>query len=758
MALLDTPLRELLERFDATWQSGHEPDISAFIQLANANPALANKDVLQAFLVALIGVDLEYRWKLSRQAGNDEIEKRVIESYIAIIPQLGPLESLPLELIASEFRVRHSWGDFPPPTTYLNRFPSYATELHQRLTEATLEVAASGAALPRIEDYEILSLIGDGSYGVVYKARAIALDRVVAIKILKTRSQDHTDAIKRFQAEAQSIAKIKHGNVITLYVCDLQASPPYLVLEHADGGNLRDKLCQQQREAADAMHNEKWQYTVANWVTLIARGLAAAHAQGVVHRDLKPENILFDKGQPKIADFGFAHTLAQPMTSRVAAGGTRPYMSPEQLRGVKLPDCRTDIYSLGVILFELLTNSHPFPGETQILHTADLTRDAPSPNKINSIVTRDLATICLKCLEKDPQRRFDTAPELADDLARFCEHQPIKSRPLARHERLRRFVYRHRLRALLGLLSVILAALIISYYLFLRGPSFREYADYAETSELYRAAASDSSETSKQQAFSLKQRLERIGPRLSDAEPGSLDWHCYQMGHALQALAVNDPERALKELAPCKVDDISDVRIKYLAYYANALAQLLQAEYRDALLLFQKAEHTDPTGDHVWTAEFGQALCLRALMEWREARRACDMALTHYQERVINSRIVRTDFAEAKLRSILVECLAQLGDTEDLEIAYEHCNHKVFERYAEAGDAPESVVLYASILLNRAILGNILGKLDNEQYANILQEARSAFERGSKSFPKQEQQFAAGMAAVDSLLRELKEQ
>jgi WD40 repeat protein/tRNA A-37 threonylcarbamoyl transferase component Bud32 len=265
--------------------------------------------------------------------------------------------------------------------------------------------------------------LGVGAFGAVWRAKDRELDRVVAIKIPR---RDQLDAIgaEQLLREARSAAQLKHPNIVQVYEIGREGDTVYIVSELIDGLTLSDWLTGYQPGPREA---------VALCIK-IAAALHHAHERGVIHRDLKPSNVMLDReNEPHLLDFGLAKRQAGEITITMDGQvlGTPAYMSPEQARGEShRVDRRADVYSLGVILFELLTGERPFRGNKQMLLHQVLTEDAPSPRKFNATVPRDLETICLHCLEKDPQRRYVTAEALQHDLQRFLEGKPIAARPI----------------------------------------------------------------------------------------------------------------------------------------------------------------------------------------------------------------------------------------------------------------------------------------------------------------------------------------
>ncbi|MCE9565115.1 MAG: SUMF1/EgtB/PvdO family nonheme iron enzyme [Planctomycetes bacterium] len=290
---------------------------------------------------------------------------------------------------------------------------------------------------PTVPGYQLLGELGRGGMGVVYRARQIRLNRPTAIKMLLGGQFSDTVAQVRFLIEAEVIAQIQHPNVVQVFEFGQADGQPYFALEFVDGGTLAGKLQSAGRFAPrDA----------AEMVAKLADGIAAAHAKGIVHRDLKPTNVLIDEhGEPKVTDFGLAKVGSSEMTVSGAIMGTPSYMSPEQAAGkTKDIGTTTDIYSLGVILYELLAGCQPFKGDS-VMETIQqvLTREPAKPRAVVPSIPRDLETICLECMAKEPHKRYATAEALVADLRAFLDGRPIAARPVGTLERAWKWAKRH---------------------------------------------------------------------------------------------------------------------------------------------------------------------------------------------------------------------------------------------------------------------------------------------------------------------------
>jgi serine/threonine-protein kinase len=303
-------------------------------------------------------------------------------------------------------------------------------------------VAFDGAALPQIPGYDVVSLLGRGGMGVVFRAMHLRLNREVALKMALAGAYAGAQERERFQREAQAVAALRHPNVVQIFDIGESDRRPYFTMEFLEGGSLSAKLAGAPQPAKDA----------ATLAATLARAVHAAHKAGIVHRDLKPANVLLTAdGVAKITDFGLARRLDDDtmLTRTGAPVGTPSYMAPEQSLGkpatVGPP---ADIYALGAILYEMLTGRPPFLGETPH-HTFQqaISHDPVPPSRLNSKVPRDLETICLKCLRKEPQDRYASAAALADDLDRYLRGEPIAARPEGWIKQLLRRIIRRPVRA-----------------------------------------------------------------------------------------------------------------------------------------------------------------------------------------------------------------------------------------------------------------------------------------------------------------------
>ncbi len=316
--------------------------------------------------------------------------------------------------------------------------------------------AAGTEPTSQASTYEILEVLGRGGMGVVYKAKQLGLNRVVALKMILAGSHASAEDRIRFQIEAEAVAGMQHPNIVQVYDIGVRDGYPYLSLEYLGGGTLQKRLTANRPDPRDAAHI----------LLQLAQAVHYAHQRGIVHRDLKPANILFQAhGEhsvglpvPKITDFGLAKRIDcnRDHTQSGSILGTPNYMSPEQADGGRIGPA-TDIFALGAIFYDMLTGRPPFTGAT-VVETLDKVRHQdPVPlRRLNPKIPRDLETVCLKCLEKAPARRYASAQDLADDLHRFLNNEPIQARPVSATERCLKWGRRHPTGAALIVLSILL--------------------------------------------------------------------------------------------------------------------------------------------------------------------------------------------------------------------------------------------------------------------------------------------------------------
>lgn len=435
-------LSPIIERFERAWHQGKQPSIDDYVA--------EQRKSSHRLLVEMVHADLEFRLKAGEPAR--------VEEYVERYPELSSDSATLVDLLSREFELRRRTDLALSLDEYRTRWPDHAAVLAERfattksdengLSTTTADIRraqhAGDAVASTIDapptdrtidsltpghtsgDYEILSELGAGGMGVVYKARQRSLKRLVALKTIRAGEFANADQILRFQAEAQSVARLNHPGIVPVYEVGIYRGLHFFSMQYLPGGSLSDRLKEGPLPARDG----------AVIVRQVAEAVQAAHDQQLIHRDLKPGNILLDEqGVPRVTDFGLAKQLDgdQGLTQTGDVMGTPSYMAPEQAQGqLDQIGSPTDVYALGAILYHILTGRPPFQGATKIETLRQVVEQEPAPpRQLNSAIPRDLETIALKCLRKEADKRYATSAELAADLGRWLENKPIVARPVS---------------------------------------------------------------------------------------------------------------------------------------------------------------------------------------------------------------------------------------------------------------------------------------------------------------------------------------
>jgi eukaryotic-like serine/threonine-protein kinase len=427
----------ICDRFEAAAREGQRPDLAGFLGDVKGP---ARERLFRELLALELDACLDRGERPDAQTYRDRFPDHVDAIDEAFVP-IG-LDGVTLQAGARRVRSSQSHETGGP------KLSEFVPELPRaELNPVVLEAL-------RLEGYEVKGELGRGGMGVVYLARKVALNRLCALKMVLAGAHAGSAAVARFRAEAEAVARLRHPDIVQIYHVGEADGLAYLELEYLPGGGLDQ-----------ALDGSPWPATrAARLVEIIARAIAEAHRQGIIHRDLKPANILLDvSGRPKVADFGLAKILDSDdgLTKSRSVLGSPCYMAPEQAAGdTNLVGATTDVYALGAILYELLTGRPPFRAATPLETLAQVKDTEPvPPSRFQPGLRGDIETICLKCLEKSPGRRYATGEDLAEDLRRLLAGEPILAHPAPSWERVWKWARRRP--ALAGALFVSTAAVVL---------------------------------------------------------------------------------------------------------------------------------------------------------------------------------------------------------------------------------------------------------------------------------------------------------
>ncbi|MFL5330462.1 MAG: protein kinase domain-containing protein [Gemmataceae bacterium] len=442
-------------------------------------------------------------------------------------------------------------GHAPDRAMLIAAHPDFADELksffsdhdrmHRFVEPATLgpnepDALTAGITIRYFGDYELLEELARGGMGVVYKARQISLNRLVALKMILAGQLASTTDVQRFRAEAEAAANLDHPNIVPIYEVGEHQGQQYFSMKLVIGGSLAEWLKANLRQSAKC---------AVDILISVARAVHYAHQRGILHRDLKPGNILLDThDQPLVTDFGLAKRVEgdSKQTQTGAILGTPSYMAPEQARAEKQLSTAADVYSLGAILYECLTGRPPFQAATTIETVLQVLEKEPTrPTAIDPSVDRDLETIALKCLEKEPGKRYESAAALADELGRWQRGEPIKAKPITLGEWAWKWAKR---RPAVAALSTAVCLLLFAFVFYLwasltKQKYLNEFLHEANISELEQ----------RQRAVEERKRADVLAVEAQEGERKARQyWHAADMSLAARAWEVGNVPRVLQLL------------------------------------------------------------------------------------------------------------------------------------------------------------------------------------------------------------------
>ncbi len=675
---------DLLWQFEHAWRCGNRPDIAEYLEQVNVE----DRDYC---LRELVMMDLEYQWNDGRES--------YVEDYLVRFPQLAVPADGYDGLLAEELRARRRVGKLPTAKERERRFPHDLQRFDAILTSVVAEEIGSGSAdepttrkvglvfeSRRLQadgdshrsdrrdanesrvtslglhegfafgHYVLREQVGKGAFAVVWRASDLSLHRNVAVKVLRKERLSDESAVSRMVREARAAARVQHPSIVQVYDVGEIGDVPYIVSQYVNGPSLRQSIQQRhydQREAAELARR-------------IAIGLDHAHRLGIVHRDVKPANILLTPdGRPMIADFGLAHEDHNNDPTLTQAGdilGSPAFMAPEQARGdIHLIDARTDVYAVGAILYELLTGLRPFSGGTASVIHAVIHERALAPRKANPKLDRDLETIVLKCMEKEPQDRYHSARLLADDLQRYLAGDSIVARPAGSTERIWKWTRRNPRSATLVVCLVALVGFLLGAGFQLRAVRVqrdRARQAEAETQDLLAQSAADAGTLSMQRGR-FEEAIQHFNQSLRRKPQHEIDLRFKRVEVFVAARKIDEATREVQQLVAARPDGRYEGLL--LLWQAQLAFERQEADIAEQLMLKSK-DCFLPKDEQAYAAGMLAEQSPSAVEQFREAVRLNPMH--HRARRMLVTMLVSLARFDEALTEILTARQLYASDTD----------------------------------------------------------------------------------------------